>query len=64
MSDSEPVDEVELDALTDLGEQLIYSILAEESLDTIKQLIGSGAPLWYQNDSEGTSQPRVVEQRK
>ncbi|KAJ6593956.1 S-adenosyl-L-methionine-dependent methyltransferase [Mycena capillaripes] len=53
MSDSEPEEQIELDALTDLGEQLIYSILAEEPLDTIKQLIESGAPLWYQTDSEG-----------
>ncbi|KAF7376194.1 hypothetical protein MSAN_00034500 [Mycena sanguinolenta] len=48
-------DEIELDALTDLGEELIRSILAEEPLDTIKQLIESGAPLWYQNESEGIS---------
>ncbi|KAJ7251483.1 S-adenosyl-L-methionine-dependent methyltransferase [Mycena haematopus] len=51
---SEP-DEIELDALTDLGEQLIASILAEEPLDALKQIIESGAPLWYQNDSEGIS---------
>ncbi|KAF7361845.1 hypothetical protein MVEN_00529000 [Mycena venus] len=54
MSESES-DDVELDALTDLGEQLINSILAEEPLDTVKKLIESGAPLWYQNDSEGIS---------
>ncbi|KAF8210331.1 S-adenosyl-L-methionine-dependent methyltransferase [Mycena galopus ATCC 62051] len=52
MSDA---DEAELDAITELGEQLICSILAEEPLDTIKQFIESGAPLWYQNDSEGIS---------
>jgi len=40
---------------TRLGDQLINSILAEEPLDTIKQLIESGAPLWYQNDLEGIS---------
>ncbi|KAJ6499249.1 arginine methyl transferase [Mycena sanguinolenta] len=48
-------DEIELDALTDLGEELIRSILAEEPLDTMKQLVESGAPLWYQNESEGIS---------
>ncbi|KAJ7096265.1 S-adenosyl-L-methionine-dependent methyltransferase [Mycena epipterygia] len=53
MSNSENEDD--LDALTDLGEQLINSILAEEPLETIKQLIASGAPLWYQNQTEGIS---------
>ncbi|KAJ7924869.1 arginine methyl transferase [Mycena leptocephala] len=52
---SEPIDEVELDTLTELGEQLISSILADEPLDAVKQIIDSGAPLWYQNDSEGIS---------
>ncbi|KAJ7901889.1 arginine methyl transferase [Mycena olivaceomarginata] len=51
---SEP-DDLELDAITVLGEHLINSILAEEPLDTIKQIIESGAPLWYQNDLEGIS---------
>jgi hypothetical protein len=44
---SEPIDEVELDTLTELGEQLISSILADEPLDAVKQIIDSGAPLWF-----------------
>ncbi|KAJ7680381.1 arginine methyl transferase [Mycena polygramma] len=47
--------EDDLDALTGLGETLIDSILAEQPLDKIKQIIDSGAPLWYQSDSEGIS---------
>jgi hypothetical protein len=56
---SEP-DDLELDAITVLGEHLINSILAEEPLDTIKQIIESGAPLWYQNDLEGMYPRRIV----
>ncbi|KAJ6586978.1 arginine methyl transferase [Mycena vulgaris] len=51
-------DEDDLDALTVIGEHLINSILLEEPLDSLKQIIASGAPLWYQNQSEGTS-PRI-----
>ncbi|KAJ7178479.1 arginine methyl transferase [Mycena crocata] len=46
--------EPDLDTVvTVLGEHLINSILAEESLDAIKQIIANDAPLWYQNESEG-----------
>ncbi|KAF7315624.1 hypothetical protein MIND_00077800 [Mycena indigotica] len=45
----------ELDAMTTSGEELIQSILREESLEKIQQLITNGAPLWYQNESEGIS---------
>ncbi|KAJ7462362.1 arginine methyl transferase [Mycena galericulata] len=48
-------DEDDLDALTVLGAHLIESILAEEPIDSIQQIIASGAPLWYQNESEGIS---------
>lgn len=48
-------DEDDLDALTVLGEHLINSILAEEPLESIQQIIASGAPLWYQNEHEGIS---------
>ncbi|KAJ7703140.1 S-adenosyl-L-methionine-dependent methyltransferase [Mycena rosella] len=51
---SEP-DEDDLDALTVLGEHLINSILFEEPLESIKRIIATGAPLWYQNESEGIS---------
>ncbi|KAJ7770186.1 arginine methyl transferase [Mycena maculata] len=48
-------DEDDLDALTVLGEHLIDSILAEEPLDSIKEVIRQGVPLWYQNEIEGIS---------
>ncbi|KAJ7497342.1 arginine methyl transferase [Mycena latifolia] len=51
---SEP-DEDDLDALTILGEHLINSILLQEPLDTIRSIMEAGAPLWYQNESEGIS---------
>jgi protein arginine N-methyltransferase 2 len=36
------------------GEQLIFSILADEPTAAVKRLIDNGAPLWYQNE-EGIS---------
>ncbi|KAK7057134.1 S-adenosyl-L-methionine-dependent methyltransferase [Favolaschia claudopus] len=54
-SEALEADQVELDAITELGEQLISSVLAEESVDTVTQLVKSGAPLWYQTNSEGIS---------
>ncbi|KAJ7647280.1 arginine methyl transferase [Roridomyces roridus] len=47
-------DEDDFEELTELGEQLIYCILAEEPLENIKALVAD-APLWYQNDAEGIS---------
>jgi type IV protein arginine methyltransferase len=46
--------DVEIDALTELGERLVNAILHREGLEKIKSLI-LDAPLWYQNDSEGMS---------
>ncbi|KAJ3790790.1 arginine methyl transferase [Lentinula aff. detonsa] len=40
---------------TRLGEYLIDSILHGESFDAIKRIVLEGAPLWYQNESEGMS---------
>ncbi|KAJ3988552.1 arginine methyl transferase [Lentinula detonsa] len=40
---------------TRLGEYLIDSILHGESFDAIKRIVQEGAPLWYQNESEGMS---------
>jgi len=38
-----------------LGEELIASILENESVETISGLLGSGSPVWYQNELEGIS---------
>jgi protein arginine N-methyltransferase 2 len=43
-----------VDHLTELGEQLVDSILSHAPTDNIYALIEDGAPLWYQN-AEGTS---------
>ncbi|KAJ7188177.1 arginine methyl transferase [Mycena filopes] len=51
---SEPSEE-DLDALTATGDTLINAILSEQPLESVKQLIASGAPLWFQNDLEGLS---------
>ncbi|KAJ3775067.1 arginine methyl transferase [Lentinula raphanica] len=40
---------------TRLGEYLVDSILGGEPIDTIKRIVQEGAPLWYQNESEGIS---------
>ncbi|KAJ7084437.1 arginine methyl transferase [Mycena belliarum] len=48
-------DEDELDAITVLGEHLINTILLEEPLDIVKAIVAAGAPVWYQNESEGIS---------
>lgn len=50
-----PEVDTELEALTDLGEQLIYEILESHPLSSIKALIDAGAPVWYQNEAEGIS---------
>lgn len=42
-------------ALTQLGDLLIESILRGEPIDTIKYIVQEGAPLWYQNETEGIS---------
>lgn len=43
------------DAQTILGEHLINMILAGEPIETVRGIIETGAPLWYQNVSEGMS---------
>jgi len=47
--------ETEIQALSSLGEYLIDSIIADEPIETIKAIIDSDAPLWYQNSAEGMS---------
>jgi ankyrin repeat protein len=49
------LNEQEIDALSQLGQQLIDSILGGAALKTIQDLIDDGAPLWYQNEEEGLS---------
>ncbi|RDB25345.1 Protein arginine N-methyltransferase 2 [Hypsizygus marmoreus] len=45
----------EIEAVSNLGEHLINSIIADEPTDVISRIIEHGAPLWYQNDAEGMS---------
>jgi ankyrin repeat protein len=47
-------DNQNLDAVVKLGSKLIESIFKGESFETIKALIETGAPLWYQ-DEDGFS---------
>jgi len=42
-------------AATHLGEDLIEKILNNEPTEVISAILESGAPVWYQNASEGTS---------
>lgn len=49
------IDDTEVEELTTEGELLIDSILANEPLDVIKKHITDGAPIWYQNRTEGIS---------
>jgi len=46
---------MDVDALTQAGELLVSSIIQNQPIDHIKQLIKDGAPLWYQNEDEGMS---------
>ena len=43
------------DVATLLGENLVNTILEGGSLGAIKKLLEDGAPVWYQNEAEGTS---------
>ncbi|KAF9450430.1 arginine methyl transferase [Macrolepiota fuliginosa MF-IS2] len=43
------------DIAVQLGEQLITAILHNVSTGDIKSLVELGAPIWYQNEAEGTS---------
>lgn len=40
---------------TQLGEELINSILQNDPTPIIKSLVETGAPVWYQNEAEGIS---------
>lgn len=42
-------------AATHLGEDLIEKILNHEPTEVISAVLESGAPVWYQNTSEGIS---------
>lgn len=43
------------DIAIELGENLIQKILSNESLASISAALDAGAPVWYQNQTEGTS---------
>lgn len=45
----------QVDAATVLGEHLINAILENASVETVKDILKSGAPVWYQNGEEGMS---------
>lgn len=45
----------ELEVLAALGCNLINAILECEPLGNIRALVDSGAPLWYQDETEGMS---------
>ncbi|EDQ99484.1 arginine methyl transferase [Laccaria bicolor S238N-H82] len=45
----------QVDAATVLGEHLINAILENASVETVKDILKSGAPVWYQNEEEGVS---------
>lgn len=45
----------DIEGLTVLGLSLINAILDHQPLQNIKALIDAGAPLWYQDEVEGTS---------
>lgn len=58
MAPTEPDVDVSMDdedVATLLGENLVNTILEGGSLDAIKKLLEDGAPIWYQNEVEGTS---------
>jgi protein arginine N-methyltransferase 2 len=40
---------------TQLGEQLIFAIFQNNPIAEVKALVEAGAPVWYQNEAEGTS---------
>ncbi|KAG6891481.1 hypothetical protein C0992_006212 [Termitomyces sp. T32_za158] len=55
MSEPEGLVLEDVQALSDLGELLITSVIADEPIQAIKTIIESGAPLWYQDAAEGMS---------
>ena len=53
--DEDHIDDLDIDTVLRLGEELITRILENESLESISELLDSGSPVWYQNESEGIS---------
>jgi type IV protein arginine methyltransferase len=49
------MDDTAVEALTNVGEILIDTILGNGSIQSIAELVEAGAPLWYQNNDEGMS---------
>lgn len=49
LSEDQP-DEDDIEALVDLGHNLIQQVLERAPLTTLKHLVDAGAPLWYQDD--------------
>ena len=49
------LDDSDIDAVARLGEELIVTILENDSLEKISGLLDSGSPVWYQNENEGIS---------
>ncbi len=47
-------DEMDVDVVVEQGQQLVDAILQRQPLSEIKDMIATGAPVWYQDD-EGTS---------
>ncbi|KAF9019028.1 arginine methyl transferase [Hymenopellis radicata] len=52
---SDGIDDGAVHALTILGEHLVNTIIAGEPFATVKEILDNGAPVWYQNESEGLS---------
>jgi len=46
---------IDISALTELGQRLIDAILNRATLEEIQALVDDGAPLWFQDEDEGIS---------
>ncbi|KAH0589068.1 hypothetical protein H2248_004840 [Termitomyces sp. 'cryptogamus'] len=55
MTEPRDISSDDVQVLSDLGELLIATILADEPIAAIKTIIEKGAPLWYQDAVEGMS---------
>ena len=51
----DPMDEEAIDALVELGSDLVTAIMERKPLQEVKDLIDSGAPLWFQDDEGNTA---------
>lgn len=49
--------DVDIDTITALGSQLIKVILDYQPFESIKALVDAGAPLWYEESTEGGISP-------